>query len=133
MPRQGPWPARAPVRFREDWWLEDHRATSDEGRRVADETRSRLEGEGQDVAPAILRRTHAEADDGTRLPQCRKVYLPPTSGPWAIVFAPIVVDGRAELLVLAFGRRHHPPGSRKLDVNQVAHWRLHGEPPPRQA
>jgi hypothetical protein len=63
---------------------------------------------------------------------CTKVYLPLPAGRYGMVFRAIKVDGRLCLAYLAFGVRHHPRGSLRPSVYQLAHQRLHGQPPRRQ-
>ena len=68
-----------------------------------------------------------DARDGTSLPGCVKVYLPPPAGPLGLVYQIARnKQGRLYLDHLAFGVRHHPPGSRAETVYQLAHRRLHG-------
>lgn len=69
----------APVAFDELTWQEDLRALAGGGPRIAAETRRRLEREGQAVDALFA--CDEEARDGTRLPGCVKVYLPPPGGP----------------------------------------------------
>jgi hypothetical protein len=38
-------------------------------------------------------------------------------------------EDRLTLMYLAFGTRHHPRQSRAPTVYEIAHRRLHGEPP----
>ena len=70
--------------------------------------------------------------DGTELPNCAKVYLPPPAGRFGMVFnLTIDSDGRPVLGFLAFGVRHEPRDSHSATVYQLAHEPLHGTPPPR--
>jgi hypothetical protein len=60
------------------------------------------------------------------LPGCVKVYVPPPGGPLGLVYRLAKnKDGRLCLDHLAFGVRHHPPGSAAESVYLVAHRRLH--------
>lgn len=92
--------------------------------RIAAETRARLEREGQEVDALFA--CDDDARDGTNLPDCVKVYLPPPAGPLGLVYR-IAKDGTGRLYLdhLAFGVRHHPPGAKAESVYQVAHRRLH--------
>lgn len=115
----------APVAFDELAWQEDLRKASKSARRIAGETRSRLEREGQPVDALFA--CVEEARDGTSLPGCVKVYIPPPGGPLGLVYRLASnKEGRLYLDHLAFGVRHHPPGSHTETVYQVAHKRLHG-------
>lgn len=67
-----------------------------------------------------------DARDGTSLPGCVKVYIPPPGGPLGMVCRLAKnKDGRLYLDHLAFGVRHYPPGSNAESVYRVAHRRLH--------
>lgn len=67
--------------------------------------------------------------DVTVLPDCAKVYLPQPVGRFGMVFRAIKIDGRLHLAYLAFGVRHPPKDSRRPTVYQLAHQRIHGQPP----
>lgn len=113
----------APVAFDELTWQEDLRKTSKSARRIGEETRSRLEREGQAVGALFACDEHAR--DGTSLPGCVKVYLPPPGGPLGIVYRLAKnKEGRLYLDHLAFGVRHYPPGSNADSVYQLANRRL---------
>jgi hypothetical protein len=73
-----------------------------------------------------MRACDAEHRSGTSLANCFKVYLPPPAGRFGMVFELVVRQGHLELLYLAFGVRHQPPGSRAPNVYEIAHRRLHG-------
>lgn len=99
-------------------------------RTVADQTRSAFERDG--VPERELQRCEAEGPDGTRLAGCLKVYLPlggsdPRERPFGMVFVDVGRE-RPGLLLLAFGVRHPPEGSRQATVYELADRRLH--PPP---
>jgi hypothetical protein len=86
-------------------------------------TRSRLEREGQSIDALFA--CDEEARDGTRLPGCVKVYLPPPGGPLGLVFEIAKSKhGRLYLAHLAFGVRHLPAGARGETVYRLAHRRL---------
>ena len=65
----------AHVAFDELAWHEDLRQAMGGAKRIGEETRSRLEREGQAISALFA--CDEEARDGTRLPGCAKVYLPP--------------------------------------------------------
>ena len=115
----------APVAFDDLAWEEDLRKARGSAPRIARETRARLEREGQEVDALFA--CDEDARDGTSLPGCVKVYLPPPAGPLGLVYR-IARNKRGRLYLdhLAFGVRHHPPGSRAETVYQLAHRRLHG-------
>lgn len=71
-----------------------------------------------------LRACEPEGTDGTALPHCVKVYLPPPAGPHGMV---LEIDQRGDRLVLAyvaFGLRHPGREVRQPSVYEVAHRRL---------
>ena len=114
----------APVAFDDLAWQEDLRALGKSVRRIATETRTRLEREGQAVDALFA--CDEEARDGTSLPGCVKVYIPPPGGPLGFVYRLAKnAEGRLYLDHLAFGVRHCPPGSHAKTVYEIAHRRLH--------
>jgi len=114
----------APVAFDELAWQDDLRKAGKSARRIGEETRSRLEREGQTVDALFA--CDEDARDGTSLPGCVKVYIPPPGGPLGLVYRLAKnKDGRLYLDHLAFGVRHHPPGSDANSVYRLAHRRLH--------
>lgn len=115
----------APVAFDELSWQEDMRRMTGSARRIGEEARSRLERDGQPVDALFA--CDEEARDGTRLPGCVKVYLPPPAGPLGLVFRIAKsTDGRLYLDHLAFGVRHLPAGARGETVYRLADRRLNG-------
>lgn len=115
----------ASVAFDELAWHEDLRQAAGSAKRIGEETRSRLEREGQAVDALFA--CEEEARDGTSLPGCVKIYLPPPGGPLGLVFRLAKgKDGRLYLDHLAFGIRHLPAGARGETVYQLAHRRLNG-------
>lgn len=61
-----------------------------------------------------------------------KVYIPDMAGRWRIVFQVVrFADGRLGLEYVAAGIAHMPKVSRRRDVYDVAHYRLHGAWPVR--
>ena len=113
---------RMPARFSARAWQLDMAASTPPGVEVARAARSRCARHGVPVAE--MHSCEAEHRDGTSLPNCFKVYLPPAGGRFGMVFEFVVRDGRPELIYLAFGVRHHPPGSRAPTVYAIAHRRL---------
>jgi len=111
----------------DDGWvsLDAQRATAN-GRSILEDTRDLYERRGVDRDD--LRACRADGPDGTSLPNCLKVYLgPPTvegPGRWGMVFVPVRSAAGTYLRYLAFGIRHHPPGSRAPTVYQLADRRL---------
>jgi hypothetical protein len=74
----------APVAFDELAWQDDLRKASKGARRIGEETRSRLDREGQAVDALFA--CDEDARDGTSLPGCVKVYIPPPGGPLGLVY-----------------------------------------------
>ncbi|HEX3042211.1 MAG TPA: hypothetical protein VHP56_09015 [Solirubrobacterales bacterium] len=72
----------ASVAFDELAWHEDLRQAAGSAKRIGEETRFRLEREGQAIDALFA--CDEEARDGTVLPGCVKVYLPPPGGPLAL-------------------------------------------------
>jgi hypothetical protein len=107
----------APVAFDELAWQEDLRRASKSTRRIGSETRSRLEREGQAVDSLFA--CDDEARDGTSLPGCVKVYIPPPGGPLGHL------DGGAQdALGLGIG---DPKLAAKPVLEPVARCRRHGQ------
>lgn len=117
----------APVAFDELAWQEDLRIASRSAHRIARETRTRLEREGQSVDALFACDT--EARDGTSLPGCVKVYLPPPGGPLGLVYRLARnKQGRLYLDHLALGIRHQPDRKATAPtVYEIAHRRLHSQ------
>ena len=113
----------ARVLFGEGAFAEDIVRSGRTGARILRETRRRYERDG--VAIASLRRCEAEGRDGTRLPACFKVYLPPPDGKFGMVLRFTLGKKGVCLRYLAFGVRHHPKGSHAETVYEIAHRRLH--------
>ena len=113
------------IAFDELAWQEDLRRATGSAKRIGEETPSRLEREGQAIDALFA--CDEEARDGTSLPGCVKVYIPPPGGPLGLVFRLAKgKDRRLYLDHLAFGIRHLPAGARGETVYQLAHRRLHG-------
>lgn len=121
---------RARARFDRDAWEEDLARTTASGRAAAEGARAEYEQSGIPIAQ--LRRVAEHGHDGTELPGCAKVYLPPPDGRFGMVFVlRFDADARPLLTYLAFGVRHHPRDARSPTVYQLAHQRVHGRPPSR--
>lgn len=103
---------------------EDLGRTSPAGRAAALAARDAYRQDGCPVADLLA--CDDEALDATRLPGCVKVYLPPPTGRFGMVFAIERKTDRLVLAYLAFGVRHHPHDSNAPNVYQLAHLRLHG-------
>jgi hypothetical protein len=115
---------RARVIFDEAAFREDLRRTTDAGQSVAVATRNTYDRDGCPVEDLLA--CQSEAQDGTRLPACVKVYLPSAEGKFGMVFEINRQAGNLVLAYLSFGVRHHPPDSHALTVYQIAHQRLDG-------
>jgi hypothetical protein len=113
-----------PAHFDQDAWEEDLARSTPAGRQAADAARRDYERDGVPFEHA--RRVQEHGGDGTVLPNCAKVYLPQPVGRFGMIFRVISVEGRPQFAYLAFGVRHHPRGSRRPTVYQLAHQRLHG-------
>jgi hypothetical protein len=121
---------RARAHFDADAWEEDLARTTPAGRQAAEQTREDYEHHGVPIAQ--LHRVAEHGHDRTILPNCMKVYVPPPDGRFGMIFMlKFQPDGRPVLMFLAFGVRHHPQSSQRPTVYQLAHQRLHGQPPRR--
>ena len=74
------------------------------GRQAIGPAIARLARDG--VPAAWLKRCQAESRDGTRLPGCVKIYLPPPDGPWGAVLSADTAAGVPALVLIAVGHRH---------------------------
>lgn len=117
-----PTPSAFPARFDRDTWQGDLARASSAGRAAACTARRRYEDAGVPVGE--VRRLREEGSDGTILPRCVKVYLPPPDGRFGMVFEVTRLEARLRLEYLAFGVRHHPRNSNAATVYQIAHKRL---------
>ncbi|HEX4731206.1 MAG TPA: hypothetical protein VH299_08040 [Solirubrobacterales bacterium] len=113
-----------PARFDPEAFREDMARTTPAGCDAAEAARRRYEAGG--VPRSELRPCDPEHREGTRLPQCLKVYLPAPAGRFGMVFRFAIADDSPRLDYLAFGIRHHPPDSYAPTVYEFAHRRLHG-------
>jgi hypothetical protein len=118
------------VEFDDATFAEDlEHTSSDTGRALAQRERDKLTAER--LPPDQLKRCDTEARDGTSLPGCVKIYIPEPDGRWGMVFQLRISSyGRPFLACLAFGTRH-PTDPGALSVYQLAHQRIHGQPPRR--
>ena len=88
-------PRLSPVVFDDALFDADVQRASDAGAAAARAARKRFESEG--VPRDELRKCEAEGPEGSQLPACLKVYLPPPAGRFGMVFQLEIVDGRAHL------------------------------------
>ncbi len=111
------------VEFDDTPFAEDLAHTSPAGQKAAEQKRAEAERDGQ--ATDELLGCSREGRDGTSLPGCVKAYVPWPTGRWGMVFEfRFDEDHRPYLAFLAFGVRHHPPGSHAPTVYEVASRRL---------
>lgn len=113
---------RFAARFDPDTFRNDMARTTPAGREAAEAAKRDYEANG--VPYSDLRPCDPEHRDGTKLPQCLKVYLPPPVGRFGMVFRFAVVNDSPLLEYLAFGIRHHPPESNAQTVYEIGHNRL---------
>jgi len=120
----------APTSFDDALFAADLDRASDRGRELLVGARARMEREG---VMAHERRSCATGHpSGTDLPGCVKVYVPDMAGRWRMVFRVArLADGHLGLVYLASGVAHLPRDSRRRDVYELAHYRLHGAWPAR--
>lgn len=95
------------------------------GAKALRDARSQFERNGVEIK--ALRRCDPEAPDGTKLPSCFKVYLPPPNGKFGMVFRFVRDSEGLALRFLAFGVRHHPRDSNAPTVYDAADRRLHDQ------
>jgi len=114
---------RFPTRFDTDAFRADMAGTTPAGRSAAELARHDYEASGVPVTD--LRPCDPEGQDGTVLPQCLKLYVPPPVGRFGMVFRFVVANDAPRLDYLAFGVRHHPADSNAPTVYEIAHRRLH--------
>jgi hypothetical protein len=120
----------APVHFDDVLFAADLARLPESARAALDAARGRCERDG--VPASERRHCHAEHPSGTRLPGCLKVYVPDFAGPWRIVFQVARLnDDVLGLEYVAAGLGHPLSGTRRRNVYQLAHYRLHGRWPPR--
>lgn len=119
--------------FAEAAWREDMRRyrSSPSVQRMA--AAARRDAEVRGVEPGRLHACQADGQDGTRLPNCVKLYLPPEAADprFRMVFAAAVSDDAPAGMVLAylaFGASHHPPEAHAPTVYELADVRLRERP-----
>ena len=116
---------RFAARFDPDAFRDDMARTTQAGRDAAEAAKRDYEANG--VPYSDLRPCNPEHRDGTKLPQCLKVYLPPPVGRFGMIFRFAVVDDNPLLEYLRLrrpppsgsverphGLRHRPPASQRL-------------------
>jgi hypothetical protein len=113
---------RFAARFDPDAFRKDMERATPAGREAAEAAKRRYEKNG--IPRSELRPCDPDHQDGTRLRQCLKVYLPPPAGRFGMVFRFVVTDAGPQLEHVAFGVRHHPSGSHAETVYMLAHRRL---------
>ena len=118
MPTSDP---RFTARFDPDTWETDLSRSTPPGRAAARTARRHYERNG--VPRSHLRPCQVEGRDGTKLPDCAKVYVPHPNGRWGIVFKFTIIDRRPRLELLSFGVRHQPKGSHAPNTYDFANQR----------
>lgn len=124
--------APAPISFGSSEWGEEveRYAPNASARLRAEVARREIEAGRVKLA---WRPCEAEGSHGTRLPGCRKLYIPlgqegSSAAPWGLVFQ-LARTGRGLVWnFIAFGERH-PENPSTRSVYERAHKRLHGRYP----
>lgn len=86
------------------------------------------------AATLAWKRCKADGPDGTKLPRCRKLYIPlgkegASAAPYGLGFQLIQKPGASLTWnMIAFGERH-PTAERTRNVYERAHKRMHGRYP----
>lgn len=114
-----------PVHVDERELTEDLGHASDAGRAAIGSFVEQLKADG--VPRRWLKRCDPDAQDGTRLPGCVKVYIPQPAGQWGAVLLGGLVEGKPMLFLLAVGERH-PGAPWRPSVYEIAHRRLQMRP-----
>jgi hypothetical protein len=83
---------RFPARFDPEAWDEDSARASRHAQAIASAARSRYEQTGVPVEE--LHQVQEEGPEGTILPQCVKVYLPPREGRFGMVFEVVLAGNQ---------------------------------------
>ncbi len=131
MPAGGP--PIAPVEFGSSEWKEE---VERYGRHSAARVQAQSARQAIDACTAKLdwKRCKADGPGGTKLPGCRKLYVPlgkegASEAPYGFVFQLIQKpDGSLAWNLIAFGERH-PANKRTRNVYERAHKRLQGRYP----
>jgi hypothetical protein len=113
---------RAPAVFDDVAFAEDLVRSGESGRLAAERARTEYEHDGVPIQHLLS--CDEEAQDGTSLANCVKIYIPQPAGKFGMVFRIERRDRRLLLAFAAFGVRHHPSGSNALSVYEIAHRRL---------
>lgn len=122
----------APLNFgRREWEEEVQRYESKASARQRAETARREIEAGQ--RRLVWRPCEAEGSNGTRLPGCRKLYIPlgregASAAPYGFVFQLAKTERGFVWNFIAFGERH-PDNPSTRNVYERAHKRLHGHYP----
>jgi hypothetical protein len=123
----------ASVEFREPVWGEEVWRLDERSPARAQAERARREIEAGRKA-LDWKRCEPEGADKTKLPGCRKLYVPldaegASAAPFGFVFRLTQnPDGRLSWNMIAFGERH-PSNQQTRSVYERAHKRLHGRYP----
>jgi hypothetical protein len=132
MTRSGKKLSPAPINFGSDEWAEEveRYAPNANARLRAESARREIEA---GVAKLVWRPCEAEGSHGTRLPGCRKLYVPlgqegASAAPYGLVFQLAKTDRGLVWNFIAFGERH-PDNPSTRTVYERAHKRLHGRYP----
>jgi hypothetical protein len=122
----------APIIFGGSEWVEEveRYAANASARLRAESARREIEARG---ARLVWRPCEAEGSQGTRLPGCRKLYVPlgqegASAAPYGFVFQLAKTDRGLAWNFIAFGERH-PDNPSTRTVYERAHKRLHGRYP----
>jgi hypothetical protein len=126
-------PPRVPVEFGSLEWKEevDRYDSHSKARTQAQSARKAIEA---GKAKLDWKRCKADGPGGTKLPGCRKLYVPlgkegASQAPYGLVFQLIQKpDSSLAWNLIAFGERH-PTNERTRNVYERAHKRLHGRYP----
>jgi hypothetical protein len=119
----------APIIFGAGEWMEEIERFEPkaDARLKAQSARREIEA-GRDKS--AWKPCEAQSDDGTRLPGCRKLYIPlgqegASAAPYGFVFQLVKTAEGLAWNFIAFGERH-PGNAQTRSVYERAHKRLHG-------
>lgn len=111
------------VLFNDALWAEDLSRLSSSGKEHATTARTWFETYGLSMDDTLPCRP--EGQDGTRLPGCRKRYIPAAGDPYRIILAPVKLkDGTIVFTCVAFGLGHPPAASNVPDAYKLAHYEI---------
>ena len=132
MELEGEKPSSVAIVFGDREWEEEvgRLAPTGTARVQADRARRQIEA---GAVPLKWRPCLAEGPDATKLPGCRKLYVPvdregSSSAPYGFVFQLAKGGGRLFWAFVAYGERH-PENLNTRNVYERAHKRLHGRYP----